>query len=168
MEPNAKNFFYRSCLKNPFPMKKEITFYLAMFAIVCMTCSKETGNLVFDLAPRIELASISSDTIFEFRESILLNINYEDGDGDLGSTDPDINSIFVHDQRFEKADEYYLGPLAPQGSSISIQGTLNIALANTFILGNADEEHTVLTIHVVDRAGNKSNTIETGKITILR
>ncbi|MEM8908608.1 MAG: hypothetical protein AAGD05_12225, partial [Bacteroidota bacterium] len=106
--------------------------------------------------------------ITEFRESIILTLGYEDGDGDLGSRDPDVNSIFIHDQRLEKADEYYLGPLAPAGASISIQGDLNIALANTFILGNADEEQTVFSIYVVDQAGNKSNTVQTDPITILR
>lgn len=149
-------------------MKREVAFYFSLFILVCMTCTKQSDALVFDLAPSIELIDISNDTIREFSETLLININYEDGDGDLGSTDPDINSIFVKDQRLEEADEYYLGPLAPEGSSISIQGTLNIALANTFILGNADEERTVFSIHVVDRAGNKSNVIETSPITIIR
>jgi hypothetical protein len=149
-------------------MRREIAFYFSLFILCCMTCTKNSEDLTFDLAPSIELLSMSSDTIREFSETLLININYEDGDGDLGSTDPDINSIFVKDQRLEQSDEYYLGPLAPEGSSISIQGTLNIALANTFILGNADEERTVFTIHVVDRAGNKSNVIETSPITIIR
>jgi hypothetical protein len=131
-------------------------------------CTKVSNDPFYDLTPRIELLEVSKNTVIQFSDSISISILYEDGDGDLGNPDPDVNSIFVKDSRLEKADEYYLGPLAPVGSKISINGTLNMKLSPTFLLGNGTEEKMVLTIYMVDRAGNQSNTIETETITILR
>ena len=131
----------------------------------CETISKEPQ---FPLEPMIELEEISNDTIVQFEEGIRIKIKYEDGDGDLGNSDPDINSIFIKDDRLENADEYYLAPLAPVNSEISITGSLDIQLSTTFLLSNADSETTKYTLFVVDRSGNQSNTIETGPIIILK
>lgn len=147
-------------------MKNLGCFFLLL--LLSFSCTKESGNLSFDTTPKIELIEISQDTLYEFATPLSIKIKYEDGDGDLGSDNPDINSIFVKDQRLEKADEYYVGPLAPTDTRISIQGTINLELANVFLLGNGSKEATVFTIHFVDRAGNESNRIETESITILR
>ena len=145
--------------------------YLCLFilaAILVLGCTTVSDEPFYDLTPRIELLEVAEDTVVQFTDSISVKILYEDGDGDLGNPDPDVNSIFVKDSRLELADEYYLGPLAPEGSKISITGTLNINLSPTFLLGNGTVEKMVLSIYVVDRAGNQSNTIETGTITILK
>lgn len=147
---------------------KNILIVLSIVVLTSLSCVKESDELAFALAPKIELLSISNDTIVQFTEQLVINIKYEDGDGDLGTTDPDVNSIFVLDQRLEKADEYYLGPLAPPEATISIQGTINLELSNVFLLGNGNQETTVFSIHFFDRAGNQSNVIETDPITILR
>jgi hypothetical protein len=127
-----------------------------------------TDDLVFDLEPRIELKAVSQDTLVEFLDQLVIKIAYEDGDGDLGTSDPDVNSVFVKDSRLEKADEYYLPPLAPEDAEISIQGDFDLQLSTTFLLGNGSKEEMVLSIYVVDRAGNQSNTIETPPITLIR
>ncbi|MCB0625086.1 MAG: hypothetical protein KDC43_14525, partial [Saprospiraceae bacterium] len=80
----------------------------------------------FDTKPLIDLVAISADTLVEFQENLVLTISYKDGDGDLGTSDPDVNSIFVQDNRLEKPDEYYLPPLAPEEAKISIQGQLDL------------------------------------------
>ena len=149
-------------------MKKLPLFLSVFLSIASFSCEKVSDEPAFEETPRIELATVSQDTLVEFQDQLVLTINYEDGDGDLGNPDPDINSIFVKDSRLEAADEYYLGPLAPEGSSVSIQGTLNLELSTTFLLGNGSEENTIFTIYVVDRKGNQSNSIETPNITILR
>ncbi len=138
--------------------------------LICsiLGCTKESDELSFDLAPHIELLSISNDTIVEFQESLSFSISYEDGDGDLGNPDADINSLFVQDSRLENEDEFYVQPLAPVGETISITGTLSIEMASTFVLGNGDSEVAVFSIYVVDRAGRKSNVVETEPITIIR
>jgi hypothetical protein len=149
---------------NRFKINK-LLFYLP--AILVLGCTKVSNEPFYDLAPRIELVGVENDMVVQFTDSIFVTILYEDGDGDLGNTDPDLNSIFVKDSRLENADEYYLGPLAPAGETISINGTLKLKLSPTFLLGNGTTEKMVLTIFVKDRAGNQSNSIETPPITIL-
>ncbi len=144
-------------------------FCLFIFFVLslCTACEKVSDEAVFDLTPRIELIDLSTDTLRAFEDRLRIRIRYEDGDGDLGHSDPDINTIFVKDSRLENADEYYLGPLAPEGSDISIQGSLNLELSPTFLLGNGSEESAIYTIYLLDRAGQQSNTITTPTITIL-
>lgn len=143
---------------------------LALFlpALLGIACEKIEAGPAFDEAPLIELTALSKDTLVQFTDQLVLTIRYQDGDGDLGNPDPDVNSIFVKDSRLEEADEYYLGPLAPPGSEVSIQGNLELHLAPTFLLGNGDYEAAEFSIHVVDRAGHRSNTIETGAVILLR
>ena len=131
-------------------------------------CEKVSDEPYFDLSPHIELAGISQDTIREFRDSLILDIYYEDGNGDLGNPDADVNSLFIRDQRLEEEDAYYLSPLAPLGSEISIHGHLKVALPTLFMLGNADRETTVFSLYLIDRAGNQSNIIETQEITLIK
>ncbi len=143
-----------------------ITFLLITLFVA--SCTKESNELSFDTTPKIDLLSISNDTIIEFQESISFSISYEDGDGDLGNPDPNINSLFVKDSRLQNEDAFYVQPLAPVGESISITGNLTIELASTFILGNANTEFVTFTIYMLDRNGNKSNVIETEPITIIK
>ena len=131
-------------------------------------CEKLENGPAFDPVPLIELIETSSDTLVQFADQLVLKIAYQDGDGDLGDPDPDVNSIFVKDSRLEVADEYYLGPLAPVGSEVSIQGVLDLMLSKTFLLGNGQQEKVIFSIYLVDRAGHRSNTIETGEVILLR
>ncbi len=146
-------------------MRRILFLLVILFAV---SCTKESEELSFDTTPKIELLSISNDTIVEFQESISFSIRYEDGDGDLGNPDPNVNSLFVKDSRLQNEDAFYVQPLAPVGEQISITGNLTIELASTFILGNADSEFVTFTIYMLDRNGNKSNVIETETITIVK
>jgi len=147
-----------------------IKILILSFVVGCLWTSCETQNTepVFDLVPKIELLSLSSTELVEFKDTLTLLLRYEDGDGDLGNSNPDINSVFVQDSRLDEADEYFLGPLAPEDAGVSITGNLNISLAPTFILGNGNIEETTYTIYMNDRAGNQSNILETEPITITR
>lgn len=150
-------------------MKQQLFFTAILFSLLlCLACEKNSDDPVFDLTPKIEILDLSSDTIVQFQDNLNIRISYEDGDGDIGNENPDINSLFVKDARLEKEDAYYVAPIAPVGAEISITGTLNLILEKTFILGNADQEKTTFTIYLVDKAGNQSNVIETNPITILR
>lgn len=137
-------------------------------ALLALGCVRLDTNPPFDTTPRISFVGVSFDTMVEFQDSFIISIAYEDGDGDLGNADPDINTIFIQDSRLSQPDEYYLAPLAPDGAEIPIQGQLNIQLSPTFLLGNGDFETTVFSLYVVDRAGRQSNTVQTNPILILR
>ncbi|MBR9922015.1 MAG: hypothetical protein GYB31_14335 [Bacteroidetes bacterium] len=144
-------------------MRFSVLFLLLLFLTACETI---TDDPVFDEVPAIYFEGVSQDTIVQFTEQLIVSIRYEDGDGNLGTSDPDINSIFVQDSRLENPDEYYLPPLAPEDAQISITGTYNLKLSPTFLLGNGSQEIMDLEIYMVDRAGNQSNKINTGQIIV--
>lgn len=131
-------------------------------------CETSTNDLSFDTTPAIKILNVDKDSLVQFLDSLIIQIEYEDGDGDLGTSDPDINSIFVKDVRLENADEYYLPPLAPEEARVSITGTIDLVLQPTFLLGNGDQEQTKYSIYWLDRAGNQSNLVETGDILIIK
>ena len=62
-------------------------------------------------------------------------ISYKDGDGDIGTEDPDEYTLLIHDSRLPAADEYHIQPLTPPSSKIQIEGELQINLAGLFVLG---------------------------------
>lgn len=145
---------------------KKYKLIIPIFILAISACSKQENLLPLPIVPHVQIESISKDTIIQFKEQLKLTIKYEDGDGDLGNKDTDINSLFIKDSRLEFADEYYIAPLSPEGSQISITGDLNITLNSAFILGNGEYEQTYFDVWMVDRVGNKSNVVRTKKIII--
>ncbi|NNC96048.1 MAG: hypothetical protein HKN92_10835 [Chitinophagales bacterium] len=143
-------------------MKRLALTYLSC-GILLINCG-ETGS--GDPVPKISLENISETQVVEFIDSIVITVHYEDGDGDLGFSDPDSNSLWVKDDRLEKADLYYIPQLAPEDASIAIEGDINIRLRNTFLIGSGGEEFTRYTIRLKDRAGNWSNEVVTPIITV--
>lgn len=138
-----------------------------LFIIVCAltACKKEQVEIMLK-EPVIELISVGPDQVVEFQTPIVLRFSYKDGDGDLGRSDPDDHSLWVKDSRLDEADGYHIIPLAPPDAEIAIQGELEVELRPLFLLGNSTEEVMTYTFHVVDRAGNRSNTITTSEIII--
>lgn len=147
---------------------KNIYYTILFLSLFSCTVESISDEPAFDKIPSIRILSVSQDTLVQFQDSLVLKIEYEDGDGDLGIADPDVNSIFVQDSRLENPDEYYLPPLAPENAVLSITGTFDLILSRTFLLGNGTEETTKFTIHLFDRAGNQSNVVETDEILIVK
>lgn len=145
---------------------KKYKLFIPLLILAISACSKQENLLPLSTVPHVQIESISKDTIIQFKEQLKLTIKYEDGDGDLGNKDTDINSLFIKDSRLEFADEYYIAPLSPEGSQISITGDLNITLNSAFILGNGEYEQTYFDVWMVDRVGNKSNVVRTKEIII--
>jgi len=130
-------------------------------------CSEDDSPSL-DVVPKIELLGISSDTIVQFEDVLIISIQYSDGDGDIGFEDPDINSIFIRDARLVDYDGFYIGPVAPPDQQIPITGTLNIEFPALFLFGNGPSENTRFYVYLVDRAGNESNEVITPTVTIIR
>lgn len=148
---------------------KSLLPFLLLSLLLLAGCEKTSDDLSFDVVPRIELLDVSATSFVEFSEQITLSFRYEDGDGNLGNADSEVNSIFVQDSRLSMPDEFYLQPLAPADAlPLSISGTLDLKLAPTFLLGNGSSETLTYTLYIFDRDGNKSNVIETPLITVTR
>jgi hypothetical protein len=118
--------------------------------------------------PEIELVGVSHDTVTEFVDKLIMSVEYQDGDGNLGFVEPSKYAVFVRDLRLDEFDGFYIGPLAPLDTEIAIQGVLHIEFPNLFVFGNRDHETTAFEIKFVDRAGNESNLVQTGNVVVKR
>ena len=129
-----------------------------------ITSYEPLGNI-----PVIEFESISTTDVVEYQDTIIFTIFYQDGNGDIGSLDPDAFTIELIDNR-DTANlifNYHLSPRAPAGAEISIQGTLDVVLNHSIILddNNASEE-TTFSLRIKDEAGNWSNKVDSPTIII--
>lgn len=139
--------------------------WISMLLFSFSSCDKEEIHIISEI-PKIELISVSSDTITQFDEALIITIAYEDGDGDLGFEETNQYALFVRDIRLEEFDGFYLGPIAPPGEMIPIKGDLNIEFPTLFVFGNNDSEITRFEIKMIDRKGNESNLLTTENIII--
>ena len=140
---------------------RRLTYIL--IALLLFACKKDDA---LSVVPTIEFQSISPLTAQEYIDDIIITIFYTDEDGDLGENSPDIDNLFVEDSRNGIVYHYRIPQLAPNGNEISIEGNFNITINGSGITNNSNSQQVNYAIYVKDRAGNKSNTITTSKITI--
>lgn len=144
-------------------MKNILYITTLIFSIVLLqNCTEKELNRL----PVISLVSMTPATVHQYIDSVIIIIHYQDEDGDIGIPDADKNSLWVQDARLINPDEYFISPLAPIDTEVSIEGEFRIKLKNTFKLGTAAQEITKFNIWLFDRAGNKSNILETPELTI--
>ena len=144
---------------------KLLTFFAISFFL--LGCKKKDLRENMDV-PYISIQRITPIEVKEFTESVLLEIAYEDGNGDLGFHDPDVLSLSVQDSRLDSADMYHIPPLAPSGEEIYIKGTCNVYLNTTFLIGIGSSEKLRYTVKIRDREGNWSNTVTSEEITVVQ
>lgn len=145
------------------------SFSRILLLMVCMyfigACKKDAAD--HNPVPKISFVSATPGTVQEFTDSLVLKISYEDGDGDLGENNPDVKNMFVTDNRIGITYEYRIQQLAPNNSSIPIQGNLNAVLSSVAITDGSASQNATFSIYIMDRAGNKSNTVTSGTIVII-
>ena len=132
------------------------------------SCKKDDSLSGNSNVPFIKLLDVSSTTILQFKDSLVIRFEYTDGDGDIGELNPDQNDLQIKDKRLNKADFYFVKPLSPPGSEIKTKGIIAVQMKNTFLLGTANSETTTFELKLKDRAGNWSNSIITPIITITK
>lgn len=116
--------------------------------------------------PYIELRDFSPKTISEF-DSVVFTIFYRDGDGDLGQESADSLSLWITDERFPLTQGFHIPPLSPVDTAISIQGVFDVTLRNVILESASSSEETVtFSIKMRDKAGNESNVVQSGELTV--
>lgn len=138
---------------------------LAILTFVVSGCKKE---IVISEVPEITLVTVTPTSITEYQDSIVFEVYYRDGNGDLGENDPDAENLFIKDNRINVTHAYRISELAPTGSNIAIQGTLNVVLNNTGITDGSNQQTATFDVWVVDRANNQSNIETSSAITITK
>lgn len=144
-------------------------YYLVIFSILLFTnCKKDDELSSNSKVPFIKILDVSSTTVLQFKDSLVIRFEYSDGDGDIGEINPDQNDLQIKDKRLSKADYYFVKPLSPPGADIKTKGIIAVQMKNTFLLGTANSETTTFELKLKDRAGNWSNSIISPTITITK
>ena len=140
--------------------------FVAIFAciVAIASCKKDAG--VTDPVPKIISISLSSNNVQSLADSIVFTIKYQDGDGDLGENSADVKNLFVIDNRVPLTYPYRIQQLAPDNSSVPIQGTLKVVLKGIGITDSSSLQNTTFSIYMVDRAGHHSTTVTSGTVVI--
>lgn len=138
--------------------------------LVISACGKdEDSESEFTVTPAIEFVSIAPGTVKELSDAFNITISYKDGDADLGTADPDTTNLYIIDARNQLTYKYRIRDLSPLKDKPNIQGTLKIEMPPTGVFDeNASQETTTYSIYLFDKAGHKSNTIQTSVLTITR
>ena len=143
--------------------------FIILIITLAFACTKKVDDdRELAVEPSIVFVSITPDSAENFKNSILLKVNFTDNNGDIGSNDPDKFTLWVKDGRLDSADFYHVPPQSPIGKNIIVHGTLDIVLNSMFLLGNGNEEVVSLSIKLQDRAGHWSNIVHSTPITIYR
>jgi len=130
------------------------------------SCSEDEPVASFPAEPIIELLTTAPTQVRAFQDSIVFTLRYQDGDGNLGSNDPDVRNLFITDPRINVVHEFRIQQLAPDNANIPIQGNLSITLPNTLITDASTQQTVSFSMYVVDNANNESNTVWTPNITV--
>ena len=127
-------------------------------------CKKD--EITFPVEPKIEIVGTTPSSPKQYTDPLIITIQYEDGDGDLGENNDLVKNCFVTDNRIGITYEYRIKQLAPTGTSIAIEGNLDIDLGGQVLTDNSLQQNATYTLYVVDRAGHKSNLATTGTVVI--
>ncbi|HMP30601.1 MAG TPA: hypothetical protein PKD85_13430 [Saprospiraceae bacterium] len=114
------------------------------------------------------------------QDSISLIIDFKDGDGDIGSPSND-NSInlFVIDNRTNQNYDFFRLPAIPEkGANNGVEGRIFINLFSTCCIfsdgappctrrADVPTNLVSLSVFMIDRAGNRSNTVVTSEFSLL-
>jgi hypothetical protein len=131
----------------------------------------------YPLEPVLTFESISSTTLVEgSQDTVFLRFAFTDGDGDLGHGDPQApepdttRNVFLADSRVPGFPIYYhIDEVAQSDNVQAISGFIDLRFNPGFFacLSLDEPQDTLsLSLYVVDRAGNRSNSIRTPLLTL--
>ena len=137
-----------------------------MILMLLVSCSKETEEI--SATPEITFETISPGTVKEFADSVVIQLTYTDGDGDLGENGSGIENAFITDSRNNLTYTFRIRQLAPDNANVIIRGKLSIVVpAVSLVNSSSTSETATFDIYIKDRAGHQSNTITTSIVTVV-
>ena len=144
-------------------MKNYLHILFLLLSGMMLSC-KDGGDILSPV-PEIELVSVTPLQVVAFRDSIVFEVNYTDGDGDLGSMTE--NNLFITDNRIQVTHAFRVQEIVPNGERVPITGSLRIILPNTLITNNMTSEKVTFSLYMKDQAGNESNLVMSPEITVV-
>ena len=152
--------------------------YLLLICLGASSCIKAPE---YPIEPVLTMEGISSDTMRQGNlnnDSIIVFISLTDGDGDIGSDNGGFDVVVTDLRDNFVAYQYRLPKVDPTGANNGISGDLFLTVYTTCcVYTNGQPPCTVsnefpmdeiqYNIHILDQAGNQSNTVTTPKITLI-
>jgi hypothetical protein len=139
--------------------------------LIISACKKKKAEEVLppiSTTPVIELAAVAPTSVHAFSDSIVFNVKYTDGDGDIGDFNADSLSLVLTDNRNSNlVEKYPIAAAAPANVKVAVQGIYRIVLNHTILLNSSNaSETTTFSVQLKDRAGNWSNKVTSETITV--
>ncbi len=139
---------------------------LTLATLIVIGCKKKTE---VSTTPVIEFKGVNKYQIKEYADSLQITISYTDSDGDIGENDPNKKNIFLTDTRTNTVLEYRVKEIVPNKQTVSITGIINVVIDKIYINNSAaSTEALSYKVQLIDRAGNKSNEVQTSVITLTK
>ena len=146
-------------------MKSNPFVLIILLACIFFNACKKDDATISDV-PELTSVTATPSEIKEFQDSIIFTIAYRDGNGDLGENDPDVKNLFITDNRVNVTYQYRIDQLSPNGSDIAIERNLNVTLKGIAITDGSVQQDVSYSVYIVDRAGQKSNSLTTANLVI--
>ena len=130
--------------------------------LLFMSCKKESP---LDEVPEITFIRMFPDTVRANTDSIVVELSYADGDGDIGENNAYVKNLFFTDQRNQLTYGFRVSKIAEEGTP-AIKGTLKVVMPYINLIQSPGPETTSFSIKLVDRAGHSSNLITSSALVI--
>ncbi len=153
---------------------------LILFFILCTCLTNCTESPHFPVEPHLEYKGISKKSIKQGSlntDSLFIYLYFTDGDGDIGIEQSDsLQNLFIIDSRTNKqAESIKIPKIADAGIGNGISGEIELKVYTTCCLFNnnippcsvvegVNTDTLTYKIYMIDRAGNKSEIVETESI----
>lgn len=151
-------------------MDKRFSFVIFIVALVIGSCAKAPD---LSEVPALTLNGVSKNKMKAGsvnQDSVILDIKLTDGNGDIGYVDKDSRKpdMFIIDKRTnEPYDNYILPTIPQQGINNGIIAQMKVKVYTQCCVANPcdpdpnqADEALPLELYLVDRAGNRSNSLE--------
>ena len=140
-----------------------LIFSLLWMITACKKDKTEISNV-----PEITLVEVTPTQIKEYKDKVIFNVEYKDGDGDIGENNDAVKNLFVKDLRNNITYQFRVKQLAPDGAGVAIEGNLLVELNSAAILDGSSSQAVEYAIYLTDRAGNTSNTVNSTGLNIVK
>ncbi len=143
-------------------MKFINTYLLVFFLMLGLSACIKPPE--YDEVPEITSVNIINGNFFEeddFTNSIILQIAYQDGDGDISIAEGDtFTNIFITDPLLDITSEFSISEYVPPlGAEDDISGTIQVNMFGTWRceIDSVYVQPTQFEVQIMDRARNMSN-----------
>lgn len=147
---------------------KNKLFLFAWVSAITLIFSCKKDKVEISNVPEIKLVEVSPTQIREYKDKIVFNVYYKDGDGDIGENADGVKNLFVTDSRNQITYQFRVKQLSPSGAGVAIEGNLMVELNNAAILDGSSSQAVEYSLYLKDRAGNSSNIITTSGLSVIK